>query len=86
MKGVQGVKAWKTSAGIVYARRRDAERAQMKLELEKILDDNGVGRGGEWDQDMIIEFMIENAFSLTKCLNIICSPDEEPRHDGPSAL
>ena len=77
---------WVTSDGKVWERRRDAEKREVVISLQKVMEDNGVCSGGEWSQDMIIDFMIANVHVIARCLDIIRIPDEEPRHDGPSAI
>ena len=67
---------WNTSDGQVWARRREAEKREVVINLQKVMEDNGVCSGGEWSQDMIIDFMISNVHVIARCLDIIRLPDE----------
>lgn len=46
----------------------DAERVNARMELWIWADDNGLCRGGEWSEDMVVELMIHHAEELAGIL------------------
>ena len=73
-KWVPGVKKVDTTVfidarGNHHVLRADAERVNSRIELERILE--CVGRGGEWDHEMIIEKIIDKKDELADVLRYL---------------
>lgn len=55
--------------GQLYRTLQAAKRAKAHSDLKKFMEARGVGRGGEWDADMIRDFLTENAMELVEFLD-----------------
>ena len=51
---------YETSDGVEHHDLKIARKHQWRIALHDLLDRDGVGRGGEWDQGMIGEWIEEN--------------------------
>ena len=65
---IKEIVAFETSDKQKFDDRFMAERHEAKLEVAVFLDRAGVGRGGEWSQRMIGDFLIDNANAVCQLL------------------
>jgi len=74
---MQEVKAFRTKDGKVFSRSDHAIHHEQRLKLSEWMDDAGICRGGEWDADMVMDAMLNDAGDLGLILRSIFenSPD-----------
>lgn len=66
---VAQVKAWRTSDGQMFDNEGDAAQHEAKLKVGQWADEARVCRGGEWDADMVVSAIIDDAHALADILN-----------------
>ena len=49
---------WVTEDGQRFLLQAEAYEHELRYRLRKLLDEEGVGRGGEWDQSMFLSFLL----------------------------
>lgn len=52
-------KVYETSDGKTFLEITDAREYERKLAITTILDRDGVCRGGSWDQEMILDWLLK---------------------------
>lgn len=68
---VEKITVYKDKAGRVYEDEGDANAADARIDLFRALDEHGVGRGGEWDADMIGNLLVLHAEEFAPLLGTI---------------
>lgn len=57
---------YKTADGNLFLDKGDANLHELKLELYALAKKKSWGKGGNWDEDMFIESLIENKEKIAK--------------------
>ena len=50
--------------GVLFDTKQAAERQAACLRLRNLLDETGIGRGGDWDADMVYDVLLDHAKQL----------------------
>lgn len=62
------ITAFKTTDGQTFEDERKATTHELTLSLRTWAEREGVGRGGRWDADMVVDQMLKNADELASIL------------------
>lgn len=68
---MKAVTAYIADDGKTYNTEYEARQADARYKLGRLMDQGGVCRGGEWDADMMLSWMLDNADELAVTLRQI---------------
>ncbi len=74
---VTKIEAWRSADGETFNSRVEAETHQARRTVSQILDKAGVGKGGNYSNEMIAECLIENATELQRALSYFVKTEPE---------
>lgn len=65
---VARITAYKSNDGQIFQYESEAAKRDAELRIAEWAEEQSLGRGGEWSQDMIVACIIENAEELHSAL------------------
>ncbi len=68
INSITKIAAWKTTDGKTHEDLEVAKKHQAKLNVNTWAQSVGLGSGGEWDKDMIVDTLIDHANTVSRLL------------------
>ena len=75
VKAMQEITAYQATDGKIFANAESARRYDASLRLDAWAVREGIGRGGEWDGEMLVSQIRENANEILEILGAMTGRD-----------